>query len=131
MPHIAARNIDRLVILPLFPQFSVTTTGDVYASGGVRVEGVVAEAADGDTKVTIGGNLTALGYSGGATGVYTLSQDGNATVSVAGDVYADVGTATHYHADWMVPYWIDSLDKIAQVRSHIFPPGPVRSTLMP
>lgn len=40
--------------------------------------------------------------------------------ALAGGVYPDIGTATHYHADWTVPYWIDSLDKIAQVRSHIF-----------
>jgi spore germination cell wall hydrolase CwlJ-like protein len=37
-----------------------------------------------------------------------------------GYVFRPVGRATHYHADWMVPYWIGSLDKIAQIRSHIF-----------
>jgi spore germination cell wall hydrolase CwlJ-like protein len=37
-----------------------------------------------------------------------------------GHVYAAVGRATHYHTDWMVPYWRASLDKIAQVNSHIF-----------
>lgn len=40
--------------------------------------------------------------------------------ALAGRVFADVGRATHYHADWMVPYWRDSLVKIAQVGSHIF-----------
>lgn len=40
--------------------------------------------------------------------------------ALAGYVFAPVGTATHYHADWIVPYWIGSLDKIAQVRGHIF-----------
>ncbi|TPG54348.1 cell wall hydrolase [Sphingomonas glacialis] len=40
--------------------------------------------------------------------------------ALAGRVFADVGGATHYHADWMVPYWRDSLVKIAQVGSHIF-----------
>ena len=40
--------------------------------------------------------------------------------ALAGYVFPDVGQATHYHADWMVPYWIGSLDKIAQVHSHIF-----------
>ena len=40
--------------------------------------------------------------------------------ALAGGVYPDVGDATHYHADWTMPYWIGSLDKIAQVRSHIF-----------
>ena len=40
--------------------------------------------------------------------------------ALTGAVFRPVGTATHYHADWMVPYWIGSLDKIAQVHSHIF-----------
>lgn len=40
--------------------------------------------------------------------------------ALAGRVFRPVGRATHYHADWMVPYWIGSLDKIAQIRTHIF-----------
>ena len=40
--------------------------------------------------------------------------------ALAGRVFADVGRATHYHADWMVPYWRDSLVKVAQVGSHLF-----------
>lgn len=43
-----------------------------------------------------------------------------ATRALAGEVFRPVGAATHYHADWTVPYWIGSLDKIAQVHSHIF-----------
>jgi hypothetical protein len=31
-----------------------------------------------------------------------------------------VGYATHYHTDWVVPYWSASLDKIARVGSHLF-----------
>jgi spore germination cell wall hydrolase CwlJ-like protein len=47
--------------------------------------------------------------------------------ALGGHVFRPVGTATHYHADWMVPYWIGSLDKIAKVNSHIFyrPKAPV------
>ena len=37
-----------------------------------------------------------------------------------GYVYAPVGRATHYHTDWMVPYWRSSLVKVATVDSHIF-----------
>jgi len=37
-----------------------------------------------------------------------------------GYVYAPVGRATHYHTDWMVPYWRASLVKVATVDSHIF-----------
>ena len=40
--------------------------------------------------------------------------------ALSGYVFRSVGTATHYHADWVVPYWIGSLDKIAKIESHIF-----------
>ena len=40
--------------------------------------------------------------------------------ALAGHVFAEVGRATHYHADWMVPYWRDSLVKVAEVGSHLF-----------
>ena len=40
--------------------------------------------------------------------------------ALAGYVYAPVGRATHYHTDWMVPYWRASLVKVATVDSHIF-----------
>ena len=40
--------------------------------------------------------------------------------ALQGYVYTAVGTATHYHTDWVVPYWSASLDKIAKVESHIF-----------
>jgi spore germination cell wall hydrolase CwlJ-like protein len=49
-----------------------------------------------------------------------------ATDALDGAVDGDVGYATHYHADYVVPYWQDSLDKIAVVGLHIFYrwPGP-------
>lgn len=40
--------------------------------------------------------------------------------ALTGYVFADVGQATHYHADWMVPYWRDSLVKVARVGTHLF-----------
>nr|WP_207786037.1 cell wall hydrolase [Altererythrobacter segetis] len=40
--------------------------------------------------------------------------------ALAGRVEPSVGMATHYHANWVVPYWAASLDKIAAVGSHIF-----------
>lgn len=40
--------------------------------------------------------------------------------ALAGHVFSDVGRATHYHADWMVPYWRDSLTKVARIGSHLF-----------
>lgn len=40
--------------------------------------------------------------------------------ALAGTVEKVVGTATHYHTDWVVPYWSASLDKIAAVHTHLF-----------
>lgn len=40
--------------------------------------------------------------------------------ALSGYVYPPVGRATHYHTDWMVPYWRASLVKVATVDSHIF-----------
>ena len=37
-----------------------------------------------------------------------------------GEVYRQVGHATHYHTDWVVPYWSSSLDKVTAVRTHLF-----------
>lgn len=37
-----------------------------------------------------------------------------------GAVFAKVGYATHYHTDWVVPYWSASLDKLAEVHTHLF-----------
>lgn len=45
---------------------------------------------------------------------------GVATAALAGAVYAPVGLATHYHADYVVPYWAPSLAKATQVGAHIF-----------
>ncbi len=40
--------------------------------------------------------------------------------ALSGSVDGAVGTATHYHTDWVVPYWSASLDKIAAVETHLF-----------
>ena len=59
-----------------------------------------------------------------------------ASAALSGTVYKPVGYATHYHTDWVVPYWQSTLDKIAKVHSHLFfrwtgwwgTPGAFRST---
>jgi hypothetical protein len=43
-----------------------------------------------------------------------------AEAALAGAVYAPAGYATHYHADYVVPYWASSLAKNAVVGAHIF-----------
>ncbi len=40
--------------------------------------------------------------------------------ALTGTVFAPVGYATHYHTDWVVPYWSASLDKITAVGTHLF-----------
>jgi len=35
-------------------------------------------------------------------------------------VYAPVGAATFYHANYMLPWWASSLNRIGSVGSHIF-----------
>lgn len=43
-----------------------------------------------------------------------------AKAALSGKVYAPVGYATHYHTNWVVPYWSASLDKITAVGTHLF-----------
>ena len=40
--------------------------------------------------------------------------------ALGGAVYAAVGTATHYHTDWVYPRWSPQLQKLAQVETHLF-----------
>ena len=43
-----------------------------------------------------------------------------AQAALSGSVYAPVGWATHYHANYVVPYWAPTLAKNAVVGAHIF-----------
>ncbi len=43
-----------------------------------------------------------------------------AAAALAGDVYAPVGSATHYHANYVTPWWASSLSLVTQVGAHIF-----------
>jgi hypothetical protein len=43
-----------------------------------------------------------------------------AVAALAGKIFRPVGLATHYHTDWVVPYWSSSLDKVAAVGTHLF-----------
>src|SRR5205085_10886699 len=43
-----------------------------------------------------------------------------ASQALDGKVFAAVGHATHYHADYVLPYWADSLAKQVQIGHHIF-----------
>jgi len=43
-----------------------------------------------------------------------------AKAALAGAVDRAVGMATHYHTDWVSPYWAPRLTKLVQVGAHIF-----------
>ncbi len=43
-----------------------------------------------------------------------------AEAALTGAVYAPVGWATHYHADYVVPYWAATMAKNAVVGAHLF-----------
>ncbi|MEO7277136.1 MAG: cell wall hydrolase [Sphingomicrobium sp.] len=45
---------------------------------------------------------------------------GIARAALAGYVFKPVGLATHYHANYVVPYWASTLSKNAIVGAHIF-----------
>lgn len=43
-----------------------------------------------------------------------------AAAALNGVVAVQVGTATHYHTDWVAPYWAERLVKMSQIGTHIF-----------
>lgn len=43
-----------------------------------------------------------------------------ARAALSGSVFRPVGHATHYHTDWVVPYWSASLDKVTAIKTHLF-----------
>ena len=43
-----------------------------------------------------------------------------ARAALSGDVEAAVGTATHYHANYVAPYWAPTMVKLAKIGAHIF-----------
>jgi len=43
-----------------------------------------------------------------------------ALAALSGSVERSVGLSTHYHANYVVPYWAGSLDKVATIGAHIF-----------
>jgi spore germination cell wall hydrolase CwlJ-like protein len=89
---------------PAFPQ---TVCGVVY-QGSDRTSGC-------QFTFTCDGSLTRQ-PSRGAWERARLIAEG----ALAGQVEAAVGMATHYHANWVVPYWAPNLDKVAVVGNHIF-----------
>ena len=54
-----------------------------------------------------------------SAGAWAAAED-LAREALAGRVSELVGHATHYHTDWVAPYWAPRLTKIRQIGAHIF-----------
>jgi Cell Wall Hydrolase len=89
------------------PAFPSSVCGVVY-EGSTRPTGC-------QFTFTCDGSLYRRPDSEGWKRAYLVAQ-----AALAGYVYAPVGYATHYHADYVVPYWASTLAKSAVVGAHIF-----------
>lgn len=89
------------------PAFPNTVCGVVY-QGSERVTGC-------QFSFTCDGSLARIPSRGGWARAEGVARD-----ALAGRVAAVVGNATHYHANYVVPYWAPTLDKAATVGAHIF-----------
>lgn len=89
------------------PAFPNTVCGVVY-QGSERVTGC-------QFSFTCDGSLARVPSVGGWSRAERIARD-----ALGGRVAAMVGNATHYHANYVVPYWAPTLDKAATVGAHIF-----------
>ena len=89
------------------PAFAKTVCGVVF-EGSQRVTGC-------QFSFTCDGSL-ARRYGEAAW----LAARGRAEDALKGYVFPAVGSATHYHTDWVYPSWSPKLEKLARVETHLF-----------
>jgi spore germination cell wall hydrolase CwlJ-like protein len=89
------------------PAFPASVCGVVY-QGSTRPTGC-------QFTFTCDGSLYRQPDAAGWKRAYGIAQ-----AALSGSVYAPVGYATHYHANYVVPYWASTLAKNAIVGAHIF-----------
>jgi spore germination cell wall hydrolase CwlJ-like protein len=89
------------------PAFPSTVCGVVY-QGSTRATGC-------QFTFTCDGSLYRQPDLAGWRRAYTIAQQ-----ELGGAVYGPVGYATHYHANYVVPVWAQSLSKNAVIGAHIF-----------
>ena len=89
------------------PAFPASVCGVVY-EGSTRPTGC-------QFTFTCDGSLDRRPDAAGWRRAYTIAEQ-----ALNGAVYAPVGLATHYHANYVVPYWASTLTKNAVVGAHIF-----------
>lgn len=89
------------------PAFPNTVCGVVF-QGSERVTGC-------QFSFTCDGSLRRMPSIAGFKRARQIARD-----ALNGKVEAEVGTSTHYHANYVVPYWAPTLDKAKQIGLHIF-----------
>lgn len=90
------------------PGFPPSVCGTVY-QGAERVTGCqFTFTCDGSLRRQPGGSF------------WSRAQRLAREALVSGSVFGPVGHATHYHANYVLPYWADSLEKQAIIGRHIF-----------
>lgn len=89
------------------PAFPNSVCGVVY-QGSTRATGC-------QFTFTCDGSLARAPDAEGWRRAYKVAEE-----ALSGAVYAPVGWATHYHADYVVPTWASSMAKDAIVGAHIF-----------
>jgi spore germination cell wall hydrolase CwlJ-like protein len=89
------------------PAFPASVCGVVY-EGSTRTTGC-------QFTFTCDGSLYRQPDADGWKRAYAVAQ-----AALSGAVYAPVGYATHYHANYVLPYWASTLAKNAIVGAHIF-----------
>ena len=89
------------------PAFPNTVCGVVY-QGSTRVTGC-------QFTFTCDGSMNRQPDADGWKRAYRIAGE-----ALSGAVFAPVGWATHYHANYVVPYWASTLAKNVVVGAHIF-----------
>lgn len=89
------------------PAFPASVCGVVY-EGSTRATGA-------QFTFTNDGSLYRQPDAGGWRRAWRIAE-----AALSGSVYAPVGYATHYHANYVMPYWASTLAKNAVVGAHIF-----------
>ena len=89
------------------PAFPASVCGVVY-QGSTRPTGC-------QFTFTCDGSLNRAPDADGWRRATTVAQ-----AALSGAVYAPVGWATHYHADYVVPYWAATMAKNTVVGAHLF-----------
>ena len=89
------------------PAFPATVCGVVY-QGSTKLTGC-------QFTFTCDGSLNRRPESEGWKQALQVAQ-----AALGGSVFGPVGWATHYHADYVVPYWASTMAKNAVVGAHLF-----------